>query len=217
MAGNRKTLTTYDADPLLRVSRVIPPGHADSTAVDTRYGHWGTESGLGRSYVTVEDEKGVASTSVYDSYGRMHYAIADSAGTSAGTRNNQTSYANDALDRLTSTTMPGGGTSSYAYDTLGRMTSRHHPDADGATRYKYDELGRVRFSQDARQKAAGTGKVTYTVYDEFGRVTRVGEVAATFSSFDPESSYAFETDAASWRSRMYYDDDLLGSGFNYAQ
>ncbi|MCY3770669.1 MAG: hypothetical protein OXG98_01400 [Gemmatimonadetes bacterium] len=123
----------------------------------------------------------------------MRHVIADSAGTAAATRNNKTSYAYDALDRLTSTTMPGGGTSSYAYDTLGRMVSRHHPDADAATLYKYDDLGRMRFSQDARQKAAGTGnateKVTFTVYDAFGRVTRTGEAAATFSSLDPERSY----------------------------
>ena len=160
----------------------------------------------------------MATTSVYDAFGRMHYAIADSAGASSATRNNRTSYGNDALDRLVSTTMPGGGTSRYAYDTLGRMTSRHHPDADGPVRYKYDDLGRVRFSQDARQRAADTGKVTYTVYDAFGRVTRVGEAAATFSSLDPESSYPFETDVASWRSRMTYDDgDAAGGGPNYAQ
>ncbi len=119
--------------------------------------------------------------------------------------------------------MPGGGTSRYAYDTLGRMTSRHHPDADGATQYKYDDLGRVRFSQDARQRAAGTGKITYTVYDAFDRVTRVGEATATFFSLDPESTYPFERDATSWRSRMTYDGgdaaggDAVGGGPNYAQ
>ena len=77
----------------------------------------------------------------------------------------------DALARRVSSTMPGDGKSTYAYDILGRVTSRHHPDAAGATLYKYDDLGRLRFSQDARQKAAG--KVTYTVYDFAGRITRL--------------------------------------------
>ncbi|MCY3771229.1 MAG: DUF6443 domain-containing protein [Gemmatimonadetes bacterium] len=232
-AGGRVTKTTYESDPLLRVSSVVPPGHDNNSAVDTRYGNWAAGSGPGRSYVTVDDEKGVATTRVYDPYGRMQHVIADSAGTSAGTRNNTTSFSYDALDRLVSTTMPGGGTTRYAYDTLGRMVSRHHPDADGATLYKYDDLGRMRFSQDARQRAAGTGanrKITYTVYDDFGRVTRVGEAAANFASLDPERSYAFERDATSWRSRMTYDggdavtdsDPVAGNGAasggpNYAQ
>ena len=191
-AGDRVTTKAYDDDPLLRVSSVIPPGHADSTAVDTRYGRWGTVSAPGRSYQTVDDEKGVLTTSVHDAYGRMQYAIADSAGASAATRNNRTSFAYDALDRLTSTTMPQRGTatspvtatSRYAYDTMGRMTSRHHPDADAATLFKYDDLGRMRFSQDAQQRALTPGKVTFTVYDDFGRVTCVGEANATFSSLD---------------------------------
>ena len=159
----------------------------------------------------------MATTNRYDPYGRIRYALADAGGTDQATRNNLTVFAHDALDRLTSTTMPQRGTSTYAYDTLGRMTGRHHPDADGATRYKYDDLGRIRFSQDAWQSATGAGKVTYTVYDAFGRVTRVGEAAATFSSLDPNSSYAFEAGSVSWRSRMTYDDDLVAGGPNYAQ
>ena len=222
-AGSRITQTAYADDPLLRVSSVIPPGHNATTAVDTRHGYWGAESGQGRSYRTVEDEEGVAATSVYDAYGRHHYTIADSAGAAAATRNNRTSFGYDALGRLTSTTMPGGGRSNYAYDTLGRMISRHHPDAEGPTLYKYDDLGRLRFSQDARQRApgAGTGKITYTVYDDFGRVTRVGEGTFTgaFASLDPDSVYAFERDSASWRSRMFYDegDEVADGGPNYAR
>ncbi|MXW04498.1 MAG: hypothetical protein F4Z81_05455 [Gemmatimonadetes bacterium] len=87
-AGSRITRTTYDNDPLLRVSSVVPPGHDNNSAVDTRYGNWAAGPGLGRSYVTVDDEKGVATTRVYDPYGRMQHVIADSAGVSAGTRNN---------------------------------------------------------------------------------------------------------------------------------
>ncbi|MXZ75572.1 MAG: hypothetical protein F4207_11080 [Gemmatimonadetes bacterium] len=85
----------------------------------------------------------------------------------------------------------------------------------------------MRFSQDARQRASGTGanrKITYTVYDDFGRVTRVGEATANFSELDPERSYPFENDASSWRSRMTYDGgdlvaggEIEGGGPNYAQ
>ncbi len=179
-AGDRITQTTYDDDPLLRVSRLIPPGHADSTSVRTTYGFWSSAGGLQHSFQTLVDEDSVATTNRYDPYGRVRYTVADAAGTDFSTRNNLIICTHDALDRLTATTIPKGGRSSksiYAYDTLGRITSRHHPDADGATRFKYDDLGRVRFSQDARQSAtgAGTGKVTFTVYDDFGRVTRVGE------------------------------------------
>ena len=214
-AADRITETSYTADPLLRISRVIPPGHSTSNAVDTRYGFWESESGLGRSFRTVDDEKGIRTASVHDPYGRMIHAIADSTGTNSATGNNKTSFAHDALDRLTSTTMPGGGTSRYAYDTLGRMTSRRHPDADAATLYKYDDLGRLRFSRDARQEAIG--KITFTVYDDFGRVIRVGEATAAFADLDPERTYPFERDSVSWRSRMYYDAGGLASGPNYSQ
>ena len=213
-AGDRITETSYDDDPLLRVSRVIPPGHNDKTAVETRYGYWGAESGLGRAYRTVDDEKGIRTASVHDPYGRMVYTIADSAGTSAATGNNKTSFAYDTLDRLTSSTMPGGGRTTYTYDTLGRMTSKRYPDADGPVHYKYDDLGRARFSQDARQRALTPAKVTFTVYDDYGRVTSVGEAAADFSSLDPERSYPFERDSVSWRSRMYYDADSIASSPN---
>ena len=220
-AGSRITRSSYDDDPLLRVSRVIPPGHTSGNAINTSYGFWSYDDGLQHSYRTVVDEKGVATTNRYDPYGRVRYALADDGGTDFNTRSSLIIYAHDALDRMTSTTMPKSGTSTYAYDTLGRLSSRQHPDASGATTYKYDDLGRLRFSQDARQKAAGTGnaieKITFTVYDDFGRVTRVGEAAATFSSLDPESSYAFEAGSTSWRSRMTYDDDLVASGPNYAQ
>ncbi len=218
-AGDRITQTTYDDDPLLRVSRLIPPGHADSTSVRTTYGFWSYDAGLQHSFRTVVDEKGVATTNRYDPYGRLRYAITDAAGTDLDTGSGLTIFTHDALDRLTSASMPKTGTSTYAYDTLGRMISRHHPDADGAAQYKYDDLGRVRFSQDARQEADGTGKVTFTVYDGFGRVTHVGEASATFADLDPESAYAFESDATSWRSRMTYDDGdpVASGGPNYAQ
>ena len=108
---------------------------------------------MGRAYRTVDDEKGIKTASVHDPYGRMVHTIADSAGTSADTGNNKTSFAYDTLDRLTSSTMPGVARTTYAYDTLGRMTSKRYPDADGPVRYKYDDLGRARASPRTRASA----------------------------------------------------------------
>lgn len=82
-ADSRITVTSYDDDPLLRVSRVIPPGHDNNTAVDTRYGRLDGVSDPARSYRTVKDEKGIRTASVHDPYGRMVQTIADSAGTGA--------------------------------------------------------------------------------------------------------------------------------------
>ena len=160
----------------------------------------------------------MATTRVYDAFGRMHYTIADSAGASSATRNNRTSYAHDTLDRLTSTTMPGGGTSTNSYDTLGSITSRHHPDADGATNYNTTILAARVSPRTLSSTLTPPGKVTFTMYDAFGRATRVGEAAATFASLDPERTYPFERDSISWRSRMNYDDgDAEGGEPNYTQ
>ena len=73
----------------------------------------------------------------------------------------------------------------------------------------------MRFSRDARQEAIG--KITFTAYDDFGRVIRVGEATAAFADLDPERTYPFERDSVSWRSRMYYDAGGIASGPNYAQ
>ena len=80
-AGDRITQTTYYDDPLLRVSRLIPPGHADSTSVRTTYGFWSSAGGLQHSFQTLVDEDSVATTNRYDPYGRVRYTITDAAGT----------------------------------------------------------------------------------------------------------------------------------------
>ncbi|MCY3774267.1 MAG: hypothetical protein OXG98_19860, partial [Gemmatimonadetes bacterium] len=70
---------------------------------------------------------------------------------------------------------------------------------------KYDSRHNVRFSQNAQQ--AADGKVSYFTYDRFSRMIRSGEVTRAFASLEPGTTYAFETDAASWTSRYIYDVD----------
>ena len=59
----------------------------------------------------------------------------------------------------------------YEYNSLGELVSEHTPDGD-TSRTWYDELGRVRFGQNAQQKLDGT--FTYVKYDELGRSTSGG-------------------------------------------
>lgn len=76
----------------------------------------------------------------------------------------------------------------YQYDLRGRITAITAPDG-GLAQYIYRQDGKVRFSQNAFQKApanAGTGKVerfSYTNYDTFGRTIESGEYAVTAATF----------------------------------
>jgi RHS repeat-associated protein len=68
----------------------------------------------------------------------------------------------------------------YRYNTLGQVVAQKTPDA-GKSEFWYDRLGRLAISQNAKQAIPvnyGTGtavKYTYTLYDDLGRVTEVGQ------------------------------------------
>lgn len=61
----------------------------------------------------------------------------------------------------------------YAYNTLGELVWQSTPDG-GVSEFWYDELGRIRLSQNGKQKVKG--KYTYTKYDELGRSVEVGQL-----------------------------------------
>ncbi len=60
----------------------------------------------------------------------------------------------------------------YEYNSLGQLKAQESPD-DGKTNFAYDDLGRLRFSQNAKQEVQQ--RYSYTKYDEFGRVVEAGE------------------------------------------
>ncbi|MEO1655338.1 MAG: malectin domain-containing carbohydrate-binding protein, partial [Bacteroidota bacterium] len=60
----------------------------------------------------------------------------------------------------------------YNYNSLGQLLSQNTPDG-GTTQFVYDPVGRLRFSQNAKQFQEGT--YAYTKYDYLGRVTEVGK------------------------------------------
>ncbi|MCT4579950.1 MAG: hypothetical protein N4A35_00920, partial [Flavobacteriales bacterium] len=60
----------------------------------------------------------------------------------------------------------------YWYNNLGQMIRQHTPDG-GNTNFIYDQLSRLRFSQNAQQAQNNT--YSYTKYDALGRVVEAGQ------------------------------------------
>lgn len=60
----------------------------------------------------------------------------------------------------------------YRYNTLGQVVEQKTPDA-GISKFWYDHLGRLVVSQNAQQNK--DEKFSYTIYDELGRISQVGQ------------------------------------------
>jgi RHS repeat-associated protein len=60
----------------------------------------------------------------------------------------------------------------YAYNSLGQLIRQETPDG-GVTLFWYDDIGRLRFSQNAQQAVENV--YSYTKYDSLGRTVEVGE------------------------------------------
>ena len=66
----------------------------------------------------------------------------------------------------------------YAYNSLNQVSKQQTPDA-GESKFWYDRLGRLVVSQNAEQKTPSNSdyanRYSYTLYDQQGRITEVGE------------------------------------------
>lgn len=62
----------------------------------------------------------------------------------------------------------------YEYNSLKQIIKQISPDR-GMTRYFYDDKGRLRFKQDARQAALWPPRFSYNKYDALSRVVETGE------------------------------------------
>lgn len=67
----------------------------------------------------------------------------------------------------------------YQYNSLGQRVSQQTPDT-GNTSFIYNDIGQLRFSQNAQQAIDGTYK--YVHYDNLGRVVEAGLATGDFSS-----------------------------------
>jgi RHS repeat-associated protein len=69
-------------------------------------------------------------------------------------------------------------TTNYRYNTLNQVIAQSTPDA-GVSDFWYDRLGRLAISQNAKQANTPSGdggnQYSYTLYDDLGRITEVGQ------------------------------------------
>jgi len=110
------------------------------------------------------DENGHATTYAYDALGRLTQVTQPPP--QPGDPNPVTTYGYDSLGNLATVTDANGHATVYAYDDAGHLLSTTSPDT-GVTTYRYDAAGNLTEKTDA----AGV-TVTYD-YDAAGRLTAV--------------------------------------------
>ncbi|MCK5171966.1 MAG: hypothetical protein KAR47_01155, partial [Planctomycetes bacterium] len=121
----------------------------------------------------------ITTRTLYDGIGRATASIAK------GDSELTTSYKYDGADRQSEITSPKGNKTTFAYDAMGRMTLKTEDDSgiDRETEYVYDRLGRLvtLIAND------GTSDQTTSYdYDEVGRVLEItypdtGEIKYAYS------------------------------------
>jgi RHS repeat-associated protein len=158
---------------------------------------------------TYKNEIGQLRHEYYDVSGRK---VADMAEKEDGSKV-ITAYAYDLSGNLTKVYHPnyfnppfaseaGDWITEYKYNTLGQMLWKDTPD-DGRTEYQYDRAGRLRFSQNAKQRLEG--KVSFSSYDFAGRILKTGVADADFSALDADQTQAFESDTNTILAFYVYD------------
>ncbi len=90
----------------------------------------------------------------------------------------------------------------YKYNTLNQLVWQRTPDG-GVTRFWYDELGRLIASQNAAQGINSYGKISYTLYDDLGRIKEVGQRRYEYVPIGYTSPFDYNA------SQIVYDD-LVG-------
>ncbi|WP_292267562.1 DUF6443 domain-containing protein [Butyricimonas sp.] len=111
--------------------------------------------------VSIEGSRRLETYSVYDERGLLRWVLSPEASSQLGTSVNAT-----VLERLAYR---------YDYDGLGRMTVKRLPGC-GPVYMVYDKKDRIVMSQDGKQRTADAGKWSYSLYDDYNRVTESGEV-----------------------------------------
>ena len=130
------------------------------------------------------DALGVASQQGFDALNRLVSTVGDANGTSTATKNAQSVFSYDALDRIDGASDPDGISTLYTWDALSNRTALQSPDA-GNSSDTYDAAGNRITHTDAR------GIKSTSTYDALNRLT-----ATTYPDATLNVSYRYDEDAS---------------------
>ncbi|MEL6140712.1 MAG: hypothetical protein AAFU67_03755, partial [Bacteroidota bacterium] len=103
----------------------------------------------------------------------------------------------------------------YAYNSLQQLVRQNTPDGN-ETQFYYNDIGQLRFSQNAQQLVDGT--YSYTKYDPLGRVIEVGQSGQAISQLpDQVETTDFPSQNLEQRSLTYYTESNGVTYLNAAQ
>jgi YD repeat-containing protein len=155
--------TEYEFDARGRTVKVTPPGNMGFTSYVYE----------GNTVKVVEPGGARWKRFTLDALGRLVKVTEPRPG--APGQSDDTSYSYNALDKLTTVTMPRGyvtQTRTFVYDSQMRLASVTQPE-NGTVSYTYDSAGRVASRTDAR------GARAEYVYDSYGRLSMIRRYPAS--------------------------------------
>jgi len=102
---------------------------------------------------------------------------------------------------------------SYTYNSFNQIVKSNTHDA-GLTTFEYDDLQRLRYSQNAQQESEGGDTYSYTNYDHLSRIIEVGEATALQPDINKNNPSYPSTNDPSFtgtlqdRVKTYYSEEL---------
>ncbi|MEO1023286.1 MAG: DUF6443 domain-containing protein [Bacteroidota bacterium] len=223
------TYTQYEDAPMARVTEQRLPGGA-SFDVQTSYGLNTTEtfataaqgSTPAKTWAantltkTVTTDPSNRRTITYtDGWGQTIASGVDMNGDSKLTRSSTdlvTEFAYDTRGNLVRVEDPKGLATTYTYNQLGQLTGTSLPDQENSNSYRYDDKGRLRFTQHAGHKESGgdlTVSLNTTGNSHFERTIspqKSGRLSFTISTTLNEADYR------AWIADDVNGDQLLVEG-----
>jgi len=187
--------TEYLYDAIDRLTALThPPGTNEQDRIHYDYAD---------NQVIVTDENDKQQRITYDAYGRI-LKVEQIINNPQYT----TEYQYDALGNLTRVSINNGQfIITYIYDSMGRLIQKNDPNS-GTIKYIYDDVGNLRFIQDANHSSGGDW--VYKKYDALGRLTEEGEVYDVNPTRTDANNPNYPTNG-SWRIKRFYDFSYNGS------